>query len=41
MTDDLEPIELPDDQIVPDKADPLPDDPEVKTDAVPVEEKPA
>lgn len=34
MTDDLEPAELPDDLIVPDQTDPLPDDEPVKTDAV-------
>ena len=38
MTDDLDPIELPDDEIVPDKTEPLPNDEPVKTDAVPEEE---
>jgi hypothetical protein len=30
-------VELPDDQIVPDTTEPLPDDPEVKTDEIPEE----
>jgi hypothetical protein len=34
MTDDLEPVELPDEAIVPDNAEPLPPDPEIKTDPV-------
>ena len=37
MTDDLEPVELPDDQIVPDETEPLPNDEPVKTDPVPDE----
>jgi hypothetical protein len=34
VTDELEPIERPDEEIVPDTTDPLPDDEPVKTDPV-------
>jgi hypothetical protein len=34
LTEERDPEELPDDQIVPDNADPLPPDPDIKTDPV-------
>lgn len=34
-----DPEELPDDQIVPDNTDPLPPEPDIKTDAVPVDDE--
>jgi hypothetical protein len=36
---DYEPVELDDDQIVPDNTDPLPPEPEIKTDEVPVDDE--